>query len=221
MFTTLAPYAQHSIVEVKLIAEGDKLRAHINRKRDNENDEEVISLSLIGTPEELDIELPLALAEHLLATAAPKSVAEQVKEQVEASRKDEDETPATPAKAKKAAAAPRKVKARAQKVKPEKPAKAEKPEPAVKARKGRKRRTENEPQTAPQGETKPPQGETKPPQGETNAAASKSGHVGAALPDGEAREAVPTGASVTGDGTGEALPAIPASSRDASTLDLF
>lgn len=234
MFKTLAPYAQHSIVEVKLIVEGGLLRAHINRRPNEENDEKVISLSLLNTPERLDAELALALAEHFLETEAPKSVAEQVKEQIDAGSKEEAPAAPAKAKAKKAAATPRKVKARALKVKPEKPANAEKPVPAPKARKGRKRRPDSElptvaqmrgiladPQNEAQAETKPPQGETPAPVQETNPAARETGHVGAALPDGEAREAVSTGAPVTGDRTGQALPAIPASSRDASTLDLF
>lgn len=221
MFKTLAALAQHSPVHVVVSAEGDKLRANINRKPDDEHDVEAISLSLLGTPEELDVELPLALAEAFLKGEAPTSIADQVKAQATAGEAEEPavvkpEVEKLPrVKVRKAAARSAKPKAE----KPPKAAKAEKPSPAPKARKRRTAAT-NTPEgsgavapaesapaaesstaagtAAPVGETTPPALETNPPSGETNSASSETAPPAAETPA-----------------------AAPASARDTSTLDLF
>jgi upstream activation factor subunit UAF30 len=118
MFKELFALTERAPVLLLLARDGDKLRVNLTRKTDKDEKDVPLSLSILATPEELDAELPLALAEGFALSEASKkavSVADQVKGQVAAAAADETKpvkkkhVPATrqkkqAAKAKKAAA---------------------------------------------------------------------------------------------------------------------
>lgn len=85
MFKTLSSVAEHGPVHVIVSREGDagKLRVIITRRAGEEKEAcTPLSLSILAAAEELDAELPLALAEGLAMSDAPTpTVAEQVKAQ--------------------------------------------------------------------------------------------------------------------------------------------
>lgn len=91
MFKTLAQQAAISPVTLTLFDAGDgALRVIIAQKRSADDKSHApLNLAITGTPDELDAELPLALAE---AAAAPtRTIAEQVKAQAASIAADEDD----------------------------------------------------------------------------------------------------------------------------------
>ncbi len=132
MFKTLAPFAADAPVTIIISPSGDRLHAFITQNK--EKTDNALDLSLIATAEELDTQLPLAIAEHL---ARPdKSVAEQVKDQVDAQQESADTKATTKKPAKKSAAKPAAKKPAAKKPTPQKskPAAPSKPKTPAKPR---------------------------------------------------------------------------------------
>ena len=134
MFKTLSRFTEGSTVHVAIFAAGEgRLRAIISQKPDDaDSDKKPLSLAVTGTPEELDTELPLALAESVAAPA--KSVTDQVKEQqAEAATEANDKPDTGKLAAKTAAKASTKAAPKTPVKKPVKTPvkKAEKPAPAA------------------------------------------------------------------------------------------
>lgn len=104
MFKTLSRFTEGSTVHVAIFAAGEgRLRAIISQKPDDaDSDKKPLSLAVTGTPEELDTELPLALAESVAAPA--KSVTDQVKEQQAEAATEANDKPDTGKLAAKTAA---------------------------------------------------------------------------------------------------------------------
>jgi PRTRC genetic system protein E len=85
VFKELAPLARIAPVSLTLFDSGDgKLRVIITQKKSDDDDHVPLNLAVTGTPEELDAELPLAIAEG--AAMPDKSVKEQVGDQVAAAK---------------------------------------------------------------------------------------------------------------------------------------
>lgn len=105
MFKTLAQQAAISPVTLTIFDINDfgLLRVIITQKKSESDKSHVpLNLAITGTPDQLDTELPLALAE---AAAAPtRTIAEQVKAQAASIAADEDDDNETPAKRKPGAA---------------------------------------------------------------------------------------------------------------------
>jgi PRTRC genetic system protein E len=108
MFKTLAAFAATSPVIITIFPATDgEVRAFITQKKDDSNfPRKTIDLNITGTPEELDAQLPIAIAESF--AAAPKTIAEQVASQAvqaeplnsSSGAADEAKTPETPRKQK-------------------------------------------------------------------------------------------------------------------------
>jgi PRTRC genetic system protein E len=99
MFTALAPLAKKGQIMLMLSSETDKLRVNLTVKADKAAD--TLSLALLGTPAELDAELPAALAKARGDAPVLASVADQVAEQIDS--KPAAEKKSTPAKPRAAA----------------------------------------------------------------------------------------------------------------------
>lgn len=110
MFKELFPIVERAPLMLMITKDGDRLRVHITQKKDDKDDFTPLNLAIAATPEELDAELPMAIAEGaaMLSDEKPKSIADQVKGQVEQAKDAADEGDKKPSKAKKAALAPRK-----------------------------------------------------------------------------------------------------------------
>lgn len=140
MFKELFALAEHAPVLVLVAREGERLRVNLTRKKDEDEKSAPLALSILATPDELDSELPLALAEGLAMNSSPAkvpTVSEQVKAQAEASAaatgKSATKPKALPAPAKPAPKAKSKP---APKAKNEKP--AAKAEPKARTKPPRK-----------------------------------------------------------------------------------
>lgn len=132
MFKELFPIVERAPLMLMITKDGERLRVHITQKKDDKDDFTPLNLAIAATPEELDAELPMAIAEGaaMLSDEKPKSIADQVKGQVEQAKDAAEEGDKKPSKAKKAAPAPRKKVAPPKKPaasKPAKPAKVPKP----------------------------------------------------------------------------------------------
>jgi PRTRC genetic system protein E len=133
MFKELFALTERAPVLLLLARDGDKLRVNLTRKGDKDEKEVPLSLSILATPEELDAELPLALAEGFALEDASKkvvSVADQVKGQVDAAvaqeKKPAKKKYGSPTRQKKQAAKVKKAAA-----KPPAKAKQTKKKPAI------------------------------------------------------------------------------------------
>ena len=136
MFKELFPIAERGQLLLVITRDGERLRVHITQKKTEDDDFTPLNLALAATPEELDAELPMAIAEGaaMLSAEKSKSITEQVKGQVEQAKEAEEagdkksstktkvtqkkpaaaaKKPATPAKAKKPAAPKPPAKAKA------------------------------------------------------------------------------------------------------------
>jgi len=82
MFKELQPLAEKSPLAMMISAEGDQLRVVITQKKAGAAGTP-LSLSILGTPEELDTDLPASIAAASGVLAKPAPVAEQVKTQVD------------------------------------------------------------------------------------------------------------------------------------------
>jgi PRTRC genetic system protein E len=135
MFKELFPIVERAPLMLMITKDGERLRVHITQKKDDKDDFTPLNLAIAATPEELDAELPMAIAEGaaMLSEEKPKSIADQVKGQVEQAKDAAEEGDKKPSKAKKAAPAPKRKVAAPKKpaaskaVKPPKPAKTPKP----------------------------------------------------------------------------------------------
>lgn len=122
MFKELFALTERAPVMLLLTREDGKLRVNLTRKQDKNEKDGPISISILAAPDELDNELPLALAEGLaIKDVAAPSVADQVRSQVSSAGEKDDATPKATAKRKRAA-----------KTKPPKAPKKAKPAPAKK-----------------------------------------------------------------------------------------
>lgn len=142
MFKELFPIVERAPLMLMITKDGDRMRVHITQKKDDKDDFTPLNLAIAATPEELDAELPMAIAEGaaMLSDEKPKSIADQVKGQVEQAKDAAEEGDKKPSKAKKAAPTPRK-KVAAPKKPASKPAKQAKPK-AKKPGKGKPSRSE-------------------------------------------------------------------------------
>ncbi len=87
MFKELYALTERGPVLMLAAREGERLRVNLHRKQDEDEKAAPLSISILATPEELDAELPLALAEGFAMNESPAkapSVSEQVKAQVAA-----------------------------------------------------------------------------------------------------------------------------------------
>ncbi len=141
MFKELFPIVERAPLMLMITKDGERLRVHITQKKDDKDDFTPLNLAIAATPEELDAELPMAIAEGaaMLSDEKPKSIADQVKGQVEQAKDAAEEGDKKPSKAKKAAPAPRKKVAAPKKPATSKPVKRAKPAKAPKPGKGKKR----------------------------------------------------------------------------------
>lgn len=131
MFKELQPLAEKSPIAMIISAEGDDLRVIVTQKKAGSG--RPLSLSILARPEELDTDLPGAIATASGELAKPAPVADQVKTQVDAARASAKtpprQSPAKPKAAKpkpaKRSPAPKPAKAKKTiKVKPAAPKKA-------------------------------------------------------------------------------------------------
>jgi PRTRC genetic system protein E len=83
MFVQLKPLVSKSPIAMQVVGEGDQLRVTIQQKRSGKTGVP-LSLSIVGTPEELDRELPASIATAAGELAKPAPIADQVKAQVQA-----------------------------------------------------------------------------------------------------------------------------------------
>jgi upstream activation factor subunit UAF30 len=125
MFKELFTLTERAPVILLVSREGENLRVNLTRKQDENEKEVPLALSIVGSPAELDQELPIALAEGYSlheAEKKPASVADQVKAQVSEA---EAEAPAT--KRERKAVTPKVAKKKSPKPRAAKPAKVKAP----------------------------------------------------------------------------------------------
>lgn len=138
MFKELFPIVERAPLMLLITREGDKLRVATTQKKGEKDDFVPLNLSILATPDELDRELPFAIAEGaaMLSAETAKSVGDQVKGQVE-NAKTADAPVDKKKSTRKAPAAPKAAKVR---VKRDKPKKAAKPAPPARPPKPAKKR---------------------------------------------------------------------------------
>jgi len=119
MFQQLKPLVAQSPLAMQVAGEGDQLRVTLQQKRAGKA-RAPLSLSILGTAEELDRDLPAAIAAAAAELTKPAPVAAQVKTQVDAARASANES----AKKNQPKPAKKKKPARPVKARPAKPAKA-------------------------------------------------------------------------------------------------
>ena len=237
MFKELAALAQHSPLLLLVSREGEKLRVNLTRKADEDEKTTALSLSILATAEELDAELPLALAEGLAmsdAPAATPTVTDQVKSQVAATSSGDDGVVEPVVKKMRATKAKRVRRFRVKKAPPKPVATAPKkrarkgaaastvitplikPEPSPTPAAPRRRRRKGAATNTPEGGTSAGSGEptamrsAPAPESGTGAGATAAGPVGEAQPPAETKPP----ASETNAAPGETKQ--PASGTDAA-----
>lgn len=114
MFKELDSFARTAPVTFTIFpADNDQLRVVITQKKEEDDDHIPLNLVVTGSPDELDRDLPLAIAESSAIPA--KSVKDQVAAQAAANHaagEDDDKTPARSTSKKKSAGTKRKVEAK-------------------------------------------------------------------------------------------------------------